>query len=117
MNHEQQSQTEEVSRIEQTDQMGRNDMLQENKIIHASKGMLNSKLQLNNTTSPKFSVSGPHSRKSPLLSPSFDSGVKQDAMMETIDMLIDARMEMKFKSFNQHVDEFKQSYDQKLYYI
>lgn len=38
-------------------------------------------------------------------------------MMETIDMLIDARMEMKFKSFNQYVDEFRQSYDQKLYYI
>ena len=39
---------------------------------------------------------------------------QDDQIMETIDQLIDARMEMKFKSFKHMVDEIRQSYDQKL---
>jgi len=32
---------------------------------------------------------------------------EQQVMLETIDMLIDARMELKFKSFNQFIGEFR----------
>ena len=56
-------------------------------------------------------------RAPPALMIPLRSSSSHDAMMETIDMLIDARMEMKFKTFNQQVDELRHSYDEKLCYI